>query len=197
MKKIIISGNKHYGLGESLFNKFPDALFCSRSNGEFDFSNMDSIEKFAKISLDYDVYINCSYIPYFKQLMLLGKVWRSWMETKKTGQMIVLGSTADWSTKIWLYPTEKKALRDFCRRFGGAGSGGGPNMHPGNGIRLTYIAPGMLDLPKQREKHGVDIAKLDINYLSGVIEWLINQPENVNIYEISMDPVQHEISKPE
>ena len=190
MKNIILSGNKHYGLGKSLFEKFPDASFFSRSNGEFDFSDVQAMEHFAKISLDYDVYISCSYIPYFKQLLLLGKVWKTWTDSNKQGHIIALGSTADWSPKIWLYPTEKKALRDFCRRFGTAASGGGPNVTPGNGVRITYLAPGMLDLPKQREKHGDNIAKLDTTYLSGVIEWLINQPEDVNIYEISMDPVQ-------
>jgi NADP-dependent 3-hydroxy acid dehydrogenase YdfG len=116
--------------------------------------------------------------------------WKSWSESNKKGHMIALGSTADWSPKMWLYPTEKKALRDFCRRYGGAASGGGPNLSPGNGIRITYVAPGMLDLPRQTEKYGEKIAKLDAHYLCGVVEWLIDQPDNVNIYEISMDPVQ-------
>ena len=196
MKSIIVSGNKHYGLGKSLYKKFPDASFFSRSNGDYDFMKNECMEKFAKASLDYDVYISCSYLPYFQQTLLLGKVWKYWNEAKKRDQMIVLGSTADWSTKMWFYPTEKKALKDFCRRYGGAASGGGPQLYPGNGIRITYVAPGMLDLPRQHEKHGHDLAKLDTDYLCGVIEWLIQQPRNVNIYDISMDPVQHEVSKP-
>ena len=195
MKKIIIAGNKNYGLSKSLYNKFPDAKFCSRSNGEFDFLFGEGREKFAQLSLDYDVCILCSYIPHFAQTHLAECVWVKWQQNKHKGQIIVLGSTADASPKRWMYPIEKRALRDFCRLYGKAASGGGPDLYPGNGIRITYVGPGMLDLPRQREKHGEDLAKLDIDYLSGVIEWIINQPENVNIYDITMDPVQYAISK--
>lgn len=197
MKKIIVSGNSNYGLGGSLYKKFPSAKFCSRSCGNYDFFNNDDMERFAVESLGYDVYISCSCLYHFQQTLLLGKVWKKWNEAKKKGHIIAFGSTADWGIKVWLYPTEKKTLRDFCRRFGGAASGGGPQLYPGNGIRVTYVGPGMLDLPRQREKHGEDLAKLDTNYLCGVVEWLINQPDNVNIYEITMDPVQYEVDRKE
>ena len=189
-KKVIIAGNKHYGLSKSLKDVFPEATFCSRSNGEFNFFNMEQVEKFAKLSLDYDVCIFCSYISYFRQLLLLEKVWNLWNDSKKKGQMIILGSTADNSPKRWMYPIEKRALRDFCRVYGKSASGGGPDLYVGNGIRLTYIAPGMLDLPRQREKHGEKLAMLDTGYLADIIKWITMQPENVNIYDISMDPVQ-------
>ena len=197
MKKIIISGNKNYGLGTSFYKVFPDADFFSRTNGEWDFQDAEQIKKFADKSLDYDVYISCSYVPYFKQLLLLASVVKRWYDNKKRGQIIVIGSTADWSTKVWLYPTEKKALRDYCRRYGSMAAGGGPDLYPGSGIRITYVAPGMIDLPKQREKHGERLAKLDPDYIVGVCKWLLDQPENINIYDISMEPVQYEVSKSE
>lgn len=190
MKKIIIAGNKNYGLSTALAKKFPEATFCSRSNGSYDFSTRESRDQFSKDSLDFDVCILCSYIPGFDQVHLAENVWDRWQRNEHKGQIIVLGSTADSSPKRWMYPVEKRALRDFCRLFGKAGSGGGPELWPGNGIRVTYVGPGMLDLPRQREKHGEALAKLDVDYLAGVIEWLINQPENINIYDITMDPVQ-------
>lgn len=189
-KKVIIAGNKHYGLSKSLEVAFPDATFCSRSNGDFNFFKTESVLKFAELSLDYDICIFCSYIPHFRQLLLLEEVWELWNKSKKKGQMIVLGSTADNSPKRWMYPIEKRALRDFCRVYGKSASGGGPDLYKGNGIRLTYVGPGMLDLPKQREKHGEKLAKLDTEYLANLIKWLITQPENINIYDITMDPVQ-------
>jgi len=189
-KKIIIAGNKYYGLSKSLNITFPGATFCSRSNGEFNFFNKESVLQFAELSLDYDVCIFCSYIPHFYQILLLEKVWNVWSESKKKGQMIVLGSTADNSPRRMLYSIEKRALRDFCRVYGKSASGGGPELYKGNGIRITYVAPGMLDLPKQLEKHGEKIAKLDTGYLSDIIKWLVEQPDNINIYDISMDPVQ-------
>jgi len=191
MKKIIVSGNKHYGLSKSIYKKFPEAEFFSRSNGDLNLIDENQMDEFVNKSMEFDIYISCSYLPYFKQLMLLGKLWSRWNKEKKKGQIIVLGSTADWQVRADLYCLEKKSLRDFCNRFGRNGSGGGPNLYPGNGIRMTYLAPGMIDLPKQREKRGLDLAKLDPEYIVDVIEWLLQQPENINIYELSMDPVQY------
>ncbi|MCC6138230.1 MAG: hypothetical protein IT287_06335, partial [Bdellovibrionaceae bacterium] len=45
--KIIVSGNSKYGLGKSLFYKFPEAVFCSRSTA-FDFTHEEHRERFAK-----------------------------------------------------------------------------------------------------------------------------------------------------
>lgn len=195
MKKIIVSGNKNYGLAKSIYEAYPKAKFLSRSNGDLDLTKDEDMEKFIQESINYDVYISCSYLPEFKQLILLAKLWAKWNSIKKKGQLIVLGSTADWVSQARIYCAEKKALRDFCCRFGRNGSGGGPNLYPGNGIRITYLAPGMIDLPKQREKKGLDLAKLDPNYIVSVINWLIQQPENINIYELVMDPVQHEVKR--
>ena len=189
-KTIIISGNKHYGLGKTLYKTFPNASFYSRSCGGFDFFKDDDVIKFSKLSLDYDVYISCSCLNHFRQTLLLGAVWKVWKDNNKNGQIIAIGSTADWSTKPWLYPTEKVSLRDFCRRFAGMTTGGGPNLFKGIGIRITYLAPGMLDLPRQQEKYGNELAKLDTYYLCDIIKWLIDQPENVNIHNISLDPIQ-------
>lgn len=195
MKKVIISGNKNYGLAKSLYKLFPDATFCSRSNGSYDLSVDSQITTFILESLNYDIFISCSYIPFFAQTILLAKLYKKWMDEKKIGQIIVVGSTADWSTKARFYSTEKKALRDFCRRMAGMSAGGGPDLYPGNNIRITYIAPGMIDLPKQREKHGEDLAKLDPDYIAEVIKWLTEQPANINIHDLSMDPIQHVVSR--
>ena len=191
MKKVIISGNKHYGLGECLYKVFPDATFCSRSNGSYDLTDQEQMGTFVSKSMDYDVYIGCSYLPIFAQTILLAKLFKEWSNVKKKGQIIVVGSTADWSTKARFYSTEKKALRDFSRRMAGLCTGGGPQLYPGNGLRITYVAPGMIDLPKQRQKHGNDLAMVDPMYIANTIKWLTEQPENINIHEISMDPVQY------
>ena len=190
MKTVIIAGNRNYGLGKTLAETYPNAKFCSRSCGGYDFKQLDQRNRFSELSLSYDVAILCSYIPQFNQVLVLNNLWETWNDAKHRGHIIVLGSTADTSPKRWLYPVEKRALRDFCRLYGKGASGGGPDLYPSNGIKITYVAPGMLDLPKQREKNGPDLAMLDTKYLVSVIQWLLDQPENVNIYDISMDPVQ-------
>jgi len=189
-RKIIVAGNKNHGLAEAIYRKYPSAKFCSRSNGGYNFYMKESIEKFAVESLDYDVCVFCSSLYKFFQVIMVEKTWTVWDEHKKRGHFIVFGSTADSSQKVWLYPVEKRALRDFCRSYGKVASGGGPDLYPGRGIKITYIAPGMLDTPQQREKKGLKLAKLDPDYVVSVMDWILNQPDDVNIYDISMDPVQ-------
>jgi len=42
--------------------------------------------------------------------------------------------------------------------------------------------------PKQDEKMP-DTPKLDTDYVAGVIQWLINQPKDINISELCLDRV--------
>jgi hypothetical protein len=192
-KKIIIAGNPNYGLAKNLQKKYPNATFYSRSHGNLNLSKEEDRNIFGKESLKYEVCILCSYIPYFKQTLLVGRIWKEWTENKKPGNIIVLGSTADTSKGARFYCIEKRALKDFCRNYGDGASGGGPNLVPGNGVKITYIAPGVLDLPKQQEKYPIELGKLDPDYLAGVIDWVINQPDNVVIHDLSIDPVTQQI----
>ena len=80
MKKIIVAGNKNYGLAKSIFEAHSDAKFYSRTNGNLDLGKPLDRDVFVNHTLDYDVFISCSYLPDFKQLFLVGKVWRKWNE---------------------------------------------------------------------------------------------------------------------
>lgn len=189
MKKMIVAGNKHYGLAKSIYEAHPDAAFYSRSNGNLDFTKFEDRKKFAIESLNYDICISCSYVPDFGQLNLVNHIWDRWQRANKKGHIIVIGSTADNSRGARMYCIEKRNLRDYCRNYGGGAVGGGPNVHPGNGIKITYVAPGVLNLPKQREKFDEKIGKIDTRYLVEVIDWLIAQPNNIAIHDISLDAV--------
>ena len=97
--------------------------------------------------------------------------------------MIVFGSSADTPVKAstWMYPTEKKALRAYCRQISQKSSGDQPWP-----IKMTYIAPGHIHTPKQDEKHPTR-KKLDCDYIASVVKWLLSQPDDVNISEICFD----------
>ncbi|MCJ8277260.1 MAG: hypothetical protein HRT44_01815, partial [Bdellovibrionales bacterium] len=118
-KKIMVSGNKNYGLANALSKIFPNADFYSRSTSETDLARYEVREEFAEKSLDYDIYISCSCLSQFRQTLLLEKVYKKWHENNKKGQIICLGSTADTPVKAtgWVYPIEKKALRAYCKNL--------------------------------------------------------------------------------
>ena len=59
----------------------------------------------------------------------------------------------------------------------------------GSNIKSTLISPGSLTTPSVMKKHP-DRKLIDTSYIAEVILWLIQQPEYVNINEISLDPIQ-------
>jgi NADP-dependent 3-hydroxy acid dehydrogenase YdfG len=96
-----------------------------------------------------------------------------------------MGSTADTGVKgrTWRYPTEKKALRDYNRDLTYMTAGG-------SNVKSTLLSPGSLTTENVMKKHP-DRQLIDVEYIADVVLWLLNQPEYVNINEISLDPIQH------
>lgn len=187
--KVIVAGNSNYGLAKSLANVFENndvwAEFYSKSNGGYDFLEQQKQKLFAEQSISYDVVILCSYIKNFSQVRLLEKIARLWFEQNKEGQIIVVGSTADLNTKgnTNIYPVEKKALKHYCRQLSISAAG-----DDGHRIRTTYIAPGNMHTPSQ-DKKLPQKKKLDCDYVAGLIYWLMQQPKQVVISELSLDRV--------
>ena len=181
--KILVAGNPDYGLSNSISKIYPNADFCSRSNGDWDLTQYQAQRDFAEKSLDYDVVISVSCLWKHHQTNLVQEIAKRWMDKKKQGYLIALGSSADTPVKgtAWMYPAEKKALRAYCRQLSQASAG--ENDVP---FKVTYLSPGNMHTPKQDEKMP-DTLKLDTDYLAGVIEWLINQPKDVNISELCLD----------
>lgn len=187
-KKIIISGNKSFGLGEHLFRAFGHARFCSRSSG-YDFSDPENRSRFAKESLDYDVYIACSAMTGFLQIQLINDVYHTWREARKTGHVIAIGSTIDMTSKQMqrIYGTEKRALKDHCRALS-------LMVHNPPHIRITHLSVGLLDTRQQAEKRPSE-NRLGCEYVTDVLRWIIEQPENYSLNQISLDPIQ-DIAQP-
>lgn len=186
--KIIVSGNGSYGLGKSIYKTFPQAKFCSRTNG-FDFLKTDDRYRFAEMTLQYSTYISCSSLEGFAQTLLLETVYKVWEKHSHQGHIIAIGSSADVPVKgtAWIYPVEKKSLRSYMRNLSQRVLGGHGTRS--NHIRTTYLSPGYLDTPEANEKHP-GVRKLDCDYVAGVIAWLLSQPSAVNISELSLDPLQ-------
>jgi NAD(P)-dependent dehydrogenase (short-subunit alcohol dehydrogenase family) len=180
--RIITTGNPTYGLAEAISRRL-GGDFASRANG-YDLCSDDGRKRFVETSHDYDVFINSAALWRFHQSLLLEAVWGSWSERGKTGHIISIGSTADTGVRSgkWLYPIEKKALKDLNRNMTYSSIGG-------NNIRVSLLSFGYLSTPKVEEKHPTK-NKISCDQAVDIIEWVLKSPPTVNINEVSVDPLQ-------
>lgn len=179
--KILVAGNKNFGLAAELFKLYPDAFFASRTTG-FDLTANDDQKRLADLVLEYDVFINCSALWKFNQTVLLDTVYKKCVENKHYPYIICIGSTTDRVKKggAWLYNAEKKALRDYCNTLG-------MNGVWGSAPKITLISFGSLS--NVQAKHP-DRKCMDIDRAANYIKWLIEQPTDICVNEISIDPLQ-------
>jgi NAD(P)-dependent dehydrogenase (short-subunit alcohol dehydrogenase family) len=172
-----------------LFDTIPDIEYetASRSNG-FNLDNSGGHSKLANYYLDgnFDIFINNSAIWKFHQTLILESVFNAIEEdSRKNAHIISIGSTADTGVKgrTWRYPTEKKALKAYNRDLTYMAMGG-------SNIKTTLISPGSLTTPSVMKKHP-DRKLIDVEYVAEVVLWVLNQPEYINVNEVSIDPIQY------
>lgn len=184
--KILVAGNPNYGLAAAIKTIFPDAVFASRTSGNWDLTIRENRKNFAKLSLEYDVVLSVSCLWHFYQTELVQEVALAWSKIQKVGRIIAIGSSADTPVKptSWDYPASKKALRAYCRQLSQMAIN-----ETGPGFRVTYLSPGNLHTPLQDSKLP-DTPKLDCDYVAGIIQWILSQPMGVNISEICLDAVE-------
>lgn len=178
---ILISGNPTVGLAKSLHELYPDATYCSRSNG-YDLVENQGINAFAQLAAQHDTIIINSALWRFHQTVLLDLVYKACRNANNDAHIVCIGSTTDRTSKgtAWLYNAEKKALRDYCNSLALVGV-----WH--SGPKISYISFGTLS--NNQEKHP-DRTCMDIDEAVSYIKWLIDQPKHVTINEISIDPMQ-------
>jgi NADP-dependent 3-hydroxy acid dehydrogenase YdfG len=180
--KIIITGNKNAGLAAELYKCYPDALFASRTTG-FDLTSHLGQNRLADLILEYDIFINCAALWKFNQTVLLETIYKVCMTANHNIHIINVGSTTDRvkNGKAWLYNAEKKALRDYSNTLGIAGVWD-------KGPKVSYISFGTLS--NNQNKHP-ERRTMNIDKAAQYIKWIIDQPKELNINEISIDPVQN------
>ena len=190
MRKILITGSRKYGLCEAMCNLFdtmPDIEYetASRSNG-YHLDTSEGQRKLAEYYIEgnFDIFINNSAIWKFQQVMIVECVFNAMEDADIKGHIINIGSTADTGVKgrTWRYPTEKKALKAYNRDLTYKAMGG-------SNIKTTLISPGSLTTTSVMKKHP-DRKLIDVEYIAELVVWTINQPEYINVNELSIDPIQ-------
>lgn len=179
--KMLVAGNPTYGVAAEIYKLYPDAEFRSRTT-DYDLGTTHGHEKFANESINFDVIILCSALHKFNQTILLHNVYNKLVEKNLRSRVICLGSTVDKTNtgKIWLYSAEKKALNDYCNTL---------NIHGvwNKGPRVTLFSFGSLS--NVQHKHPGRKC-IDINKIALYVKWIIEQPEELCINELSIDPLQ-------
>jgi NADP-dependent 3-hydroxy acid dehydrogenase YdfG len=180
--KILITGNPSYGLAAGLSKLYPDATFISRSNG-YDLTSKNGHTKLEEIITEYDVFVNSSALWKFNQTLILESVYKKCLDAKHNIRIICIGSTTDRVKKAtsWIYNAEKKALRDYANSLSLSGVWQG-------GPRVSLVSLGSLS--NVQAKHPDRIC-LEISRAAEYIKWVIDQPLDICINEISIDPLQH------
>jgi len=190
--KVYITGASR-GLGLSLSKNLPYNIFSSTRDNGFDIEKNYDFVLNSIIESDADVFINNAYAPLY-QTKLLNDVFNSWEYLDK--RIINIGSCAsdmDLSNPLRdnEYPKNKidqeniikKINVDYCVY------GYKNNVK----CRVTNIKMGYVntEFPSLLDKRL--FPNLDTNYVSSVIQWIIEQPSNINIREISL----HSTNSPE
>ena len=182
LMKILITGNKNFGVAAELYELYPDATFVSRETG-YDLTSKSGQTRLAEQIVNYDVFVNCAALWKFNQTVLLDTVYKSCMDSTHDIHIINVGSTTDRvkNGKPWLYNAEKKALRDYSNTLGISGVWD-------KGPKVSYISFGTLS--NNQNKHP-DRRTIDIKIAAQYIKWMIDQPKFLNINELSVDPIQN------
>jgi len=184
MKKILISGNPFFGLAEAISHELSmhELTFISRTTSGLDLTRAENQQAFAEMALDYDVIIINSALWKFNQVLLLEAVYKKLKAAGKQTLIICIGSTTDRVMKAtdWLYNAEKKALRDYANSLSLSGVWA-------NTPRVTLISFGSLS--NVQAKHP-DRKTIPIQGAASYIKWILEQPAEFHINEISVDPIQ-------
>lgn len=181
--KILVAGNSEYGLAQALREALSkhDVTFLSRSVG-YDLTKAENQNRFAEEAINHDIVILCSALWKFNQTLLLEATYKKLKAANKNSLIICVGSTTDRVKKAteWLYNAEKKALRDYANSLSLTGVWNG-------GPRVSYISFGTLS--NMQAKHP-DRKTMPIEKAAQYIKWIIDQPAELHVNEISIDPIQ-------
>lgn len=186
-----MTGNGREGLAKAFKKIYPDVRLESRSEGQkLDLKLVGNQNFFAQESLGYDVFINNSYIHHFTQLELCRKVWTKWMENKKAGLIINIGSSAADLVRPdnRFYPTSKRALEDYSRQLYLYSNWANSK------IRVSCINFGGIDTEETLKKWP-HFSHLDVNYCAMVLDFVLKIPDNYNMDFLQLTPIQPKTKK--
>ena len=169
--KVIITGHTS-GLGKTLHNRLSEeneVIGFSRSNGHDLSKNLTPF-----LSTDFDVYINNAYYEY-SQVNLLYKLF----DINKNRNCIILniGSVSADGNKdsVNEYAIHKSTLEKACFQL----------QLIDTDCKVIHLKLGRMDTPMTESRK--EYPRIDTNYITDVIKWIIEQPNNILIKNLTLD----------
>ena len=171
MKVCITGSSSGIGLAaKKLFlSKGFDLVLFDRSDGCDLEKNLDAF-----LSSDFDVYVNNAHSG-FRQVELLYKLWE--LNNERECTIINIGSVSSDGNKDYVnnYAVEKSALEKACTQL----------QLINSGMKVSLLKLGRVDTPMV--KHIRDVPKLDTAYVVDAIKWIIDQPKDIVIKNLTLD----------
>lgn len=186
--KILMTGNPTKDLCSEIVKilqaKGHECLCVSRATGhDFEKDPGGTIKKVVELSESSDIFINLYANYFFNATVMANKVYNNWVtQGMSDKRMINVGSTTDRvrKGKSNLYHYEKLALREWSNGLALNGVWNG-------GPKVSHISFGTLD--NKSDKHP-DRKCLSMKSAAEYLCWIIDQPKDININELSIDPIQ-------
>lgn len=175
--KILCSGNpSHTTVASAVQRKFPTADFASRASGfDLRFWDNGSEDFFKNQIVNYNVFINSSFICKWAQLSLLEITVEEWKKCNIDGHIINIGSTAEWlgcDSVYGDYSIQKQALKDRSLQLNGT-----------QGIKVTHLILGGLNDGKPGHEQW-----LNLDIVADTIHWILHNPAQVPLIALQSTP---------
>ena len=194
MKTIYITGTSR-GIGSYLKDNLPfNITGTTRSEGYDIEKDYDKVFN-SILDGDYDVFINNAYSPNY-QTKLLKDVYEKWKYLDK--QIINIGSCAsdmdlNNPDRNKEYPANKIDQEDFIKKvnvdFNLSGYKEDVKCRVTN-LKMGYV---LTEFPSLYDKRL--FPTLEVDQVKEVIEWIINQPKDICVREISLHSTKEPILK--
>lgn len=130
--KILCTGDKSHGLCKALSETDLDIDFVCEKDHLFNEGSF--LRLIEQESLKHDIFINCAKLSNFLQVQVLYNIYYLWLQMKKAGQIITIGSDIIYHPRPILYCLEKQALKSLHDML----------YEKQSGIKMTLIHPGKL-----------------------------------------------------
>jgi len=179
--KVLVTGNPNYkglahGIQQALEGTEHTVEFIGRFNG-WSLRETDRIADHAK---DFDVFVNSQYGQTGEQQNILSDVYDKF----EKGHIINLGSTKEyWRDKEDAYTENKIELHNLSKERCKWHCWGNSE------IKMTYISFGNLASESQLARNDGKV-KIDLKQAGEYIKWIMEQPANINLHYLALDPVQ-------
>ena len=174
--KIAMTGNRNKDLCKYIVDRL-------ESKGQELVDQVLNHEK--KLVEDSDIFINLYANFFFRQTLIAHNLWHHWSEQNVGHKRIInIGSTTDnvRRGKTNRYHYEKLALKEWSNGFSMAGVWS-------NEPKVTHLSIGTME---NRSDDNPGRICLDMDLVASYVEWIIEQPKEININFLSVDPIQHD-----